>query len=148
MSSLVRAVQRCSACPSLISPIFWRDRNAFDRHGHCLCRLALYLPRVVDIELDMLAIARRGRRGDLRRALRREKAVQRTLWNDGHHSRAEDERFGRPVIAHDFQDSGAVEDVNQLVAGMRFPMILPRELDGEQKAVAIGRQSCDASLSI
>src|SRR5882762_7112680 len=60
----------------------------------CSCRLALHRPRVVDIELDMLAVARRGRHGDLRRTLRREKAVQCSLRNDGHHSRAEHERFG------------------------------------------------------
>src|SRR5258705_2006432 len=89
----------------------------------CSCRLAVYRPRVVDIELDKLAIAGRRRHGDLRRALRREKAVQCTLRDDGHHSRAEDERLGRPVIAHDLQDRRAVDDVNQLVAGMRFPMI-------------------------
>ena len=42
---------------------------ASSRSWRLLCRLALYRPRVVDIELDM--IAGKGRRGNLRRALRR-----------------------------------------------------------------------------
>src|SRR5205807_1545964 len=54
-----------------------------------------------------------------------------------------------PVVAHDFQGRGAVQDVDQLVAGeMRFPMTFPRELGGEKGAVAIGSQSSAASLSI
>src|SRR5206468_5820998 len=44
-----------------------RDQNSFDGHGHCLCRLALDRPRVVDIELDNLA--GRGRSGHQRHAL-------------------------------------------------------------------------------
>src|SRR5260370_18525389 len=76
------------------------------------------------------------------------KAVPRPLWNDGDHSSTERERL-RPVPAHDFQGRSAVENVNQLVAGeMGFPMTFPRELGGEKGAVAVGSQSCAASLSI
>src|SRR5216683_6516399 len=129
MPGLVPAVQRCSACPSLISPLF---RNSFDRQGPCSGWLALYRPRVLDIELDMLD--GKGRRGHYRHALRRVKAVPRTLRNNNDHSCAKRERLG-PVLADDFQGRRAVEDVDQLVAGqMGFPMILPRELDGEQGA--------------
>jgi len=56
-------------------------------------------------------LAGEGRRGHLRRALRRLKAVPRTLRNDGDHSSTERERL-RPVLAHDFQCRSAVEDVN------------------------------------
>src|SRR5437867_2165278 len=62
-------------------------------------RAALNLPRVVDIELDMLA--RKWRCVNLRRALRRMAAVPCTLRNDNDHSGAQRERFGRPVVAHD-----------------------------------------------
>src|SRR6516164_9713537 len=62
---------------------------------------------------------------------------------------AKRKRLGRPVIAHDFQGRGAVEDVDQLVAGeMAFPMVCPRGLDGQKEAVAVGSQSCDASLCL
>jgi lactoylglutathione lyase len=44
------------------------------------------------------------------------KAVPRTLRVDSDHSGAEHERLGRPVVAHDFQGGGAVEDVDQLAA--------------------------------
>src|SRR5438105_13994012 len=92
-------------------------------------------------------LAGEGRRGHFRRA-RRVKAVPRTLRNDGDHSSTERERL-RPVLAGDFQCRSAVEDVNKLVAGeMGFPMIFTRELDGEKGAVAVGSQSCAASLSI
>src|SRR6266446_3974051 len=76
------------------------------------------------------------------------KAVPRPLWNDGDHSSTERERL-RPVLAHDFQGRSAVENMNQLVAGeMRFLMTFPCELGGEKGAVAVGSQSCAASLSI
>src|SRR3984893_8867192 len=76
------------------------------------------------------------------------KAVPRPLWNDGDHSSTERERLW-PVLAHDFQGRVAVENVNQLVAGdMGFPMAFPRELGGEQGAVAVGSQSSTASLAI
>jgi hypothetical protein len=42
----------------------------------------------------------------------------------------------------------AVEDVNQLVAGMGFPMTLARELGGGEGAVAVGRQSSRTPLAI
>ena len=59
-------------------------------------------------------------------ALRRNEAVPCTLRNDDDYSGAEIERLGWPVIAHDLQGRGAIEDVNQLVAGeMAFPMIFP-----------------------
>ena len=48
--------------------------------------------------------------------------MPRTLRVDGNHSGAEHERLGRPVVAHDFQGGGAVEDVDQLVArGVPIP---------------------------
>src|SRR3984893_6043044 len=95
-----------------------------------LCRLALDRPRVVDIEIDMLAGI--GRREHYRHALRRVKAMPRTLRIDSDHSCAEREKLG-PVLAHDFQGPSAVQDVNQLVAGqMGFPMTFPRELGGEK----------------
>src|ERR1700730_12756729 len=95
--------------------------------GHASCGLTLYRPRVVNIELDMLAGI--GRREHYRHALRRVKAVPRTLRIDSHHSCAEHERLGRPVVADNFQGRGAIEDVNQLVAGeMAFPMTFSREL--------------------
>src|ERR1700736_252032 len=76
------------------------------------------------------------------------KAVPRPLWNDSDHSSTERERL-RPVLAHDLQGRSAVENVNQLVAGeVGFPMTFPRELGGEKGAIAVGRQSCAASLSI
>src|SRR5262249_30671397 len=87
-------------------------KNPFDHRGHCSGRLALYLPRVVDIELDYLAW--RGRRRHQGHALRRVKAMPVALRNDSKHSRSERERSGA-VLAHDFQGRGAVEDVDQLV---------------------------------
>src|SRR5713101_2181206 len=115
--------------------------------GRCSCRLALYRPRVVDIDLDILA--GKGRHGHLRRALRRAKAVPCALRNDGDRASAKLEELRRPAVAHDFQGHSAVEDVNQLVAGeMAFPMIFPRGLDGQKEAVAVGSQLCDASLAI
>src|SRR6266478_277947 len=72
-----------------------------DAHGRCSCRLALYCPRVVDIELYMFA--GKGRHGHLRRALRRVKAMPCALRNDGDRSSAKLEELGRPVIAHDFE---------------------------------------------
>src|SRR6266446_2154511 len=126
--------------PPIRLPHGCRRRLTLDRHGRCSYRLALYRPRVVDIELDMLA--GEGRRGDLRRALRRVKAVPHTLRNDSDHSGAKRKRLGRPVVAHDFQGRSAVEDVNKLVAAeMGFPMIFTRELDREKGTVAVGSQS-------
>ncbi len=94
-------------------------------------------------------LAGKGRLGHLRRALRRVKAVPCTLRNDSDHPGTERERLRRPVVAHDFQGHGAVEDVNQLVAGeMAFPMIFPRGLEGQKEAVAVGSQLRDASLAI
>src|ERR1700730_10674441 len=76
-------------------------------------------------------------------------AVPCTLRNDNDHSGAKRERLGRPVVAHDFQGRSAVEDMNQLVAGeMAFPMICPRGLDRQKEDVAVGSQSCDASLCL
>jgi hypothetical protein len=63
-------------------------------------------------------LAGEGRRGHLRRALRRVKAVPRTLRNDSDHSSTERERL-RPVLARDFQCRSAVKDVNKLAAGER-----------------------------
>src|SRR5438132_2270417 len=120
--------------------------SSFLSRSECSCRLALDRPRVVDIEIDNLA--GRGRSGHQRHALRRVKAVPRTLRDDSDHSGAKPERLG-PVVAHDFQGRGAVQDVDQLVAGqMGFPMTFPRELGGEKGAVAIGSQSSAASLAI
>src|SRR5260370_30488494 len=68
--------------------------------------------------------------------------------NDSKHACTERERLG-PVLAHDFQGRGAVEEVNQLVAcEMTFPMTFARELRGSEGAVAVGGQSCGAALSI
>ena len=76
-------------------------------------------------------------------------AVPCTLRNDNDHSGAKRERLGRPVVAHDFRHRGAVEDVNQLVAGeMAFPMVCPRGLDRQQEAVTVGRQLRDATLCL
>src|SRR5438132_4855727 len=120
--------------------------SSFLSRSECSCRLALDRPRVVDIEIDNLA--GRGRSGHQRPALRRVKAVPRTLRDDSDHSGAKPERLG-PVVAHDFQGRGAVQDVDQLVAGqMGFPMTFPRELGGEKGAVAVGSQSRDAPLSL
>src|SRR5437867_1242783 len=120
--------------------------SSFLSRSECSCRLALDRPRVVDIEIDNLS--GRGRSGHQRHALRRVKAVPRTLRDDSDHSGAKPERLG-PVVAHDFQGRGAVQDVDQLVAGqMGFPMTFPRELGGEKGAVAIGSQSSAASLAI
>src|SRR5437763_1538599 len=136
MPSFAPAVRGCSACPLLVLLFSAEIEKRSTRHGHCSCRLALYRAGVVDIELDMLA--RKRACGSLRRAIRRVKAVPRPLRNDSHHSRAEQERLRRPVIAYDFQGRRAVEDMNQLVAArMGFPMIFPRELDGEKEAVAV-----------
>jgi len=74
--------------------------------------------------------------------------VPRTLRNHSDHSCAEREQLG-PVLADDFRGPSAVEDVNQLVAGrMAFPMTFPRELGGEKNALAVGSQSCGATLSV
>ena len=62
-------------------------------------------PRIVDIELDILAGS--WGRSHLRYALRRVKAVPRTLRIDSDHSCAEREKLG-PVLAHNFQGSSAV----------------------------------------
>src|SRR6516225_8711574 len=91
---------------------------------HCLCRLALDRPRIVDIKLDDLS--GRGRRGHQSHALRGVKAVPSTLRVDSDRAGAEHERPGRPVIASDFEGRSTVENVDQLVAGeMGFPMTLP-----------------------
>src|SRR5216684_1451984 len=101
--------------------------------GRCSCRLALYRPRVVDIDLDILA--GKGRHGHLRRALRRAKAVPCALRNDGDRSSAKLEELRRPAVAHDFQGHSAVEDVNQLIAGeMAFPMrSFPEDLRAKRR---------------
>ena len=75
--------------------------------------------------------------------------MPRTLRVDSEHSGAERERLGRSVIADDFQGRGAVENVDQLVAGeMGFPVTFPRKFGREKGAVAVGSQSAAASLSI
>src|SRR5215467_8732674 len=88
------------------------------------------------IELDELA--GRGCGGHQGDTLRRLKAVPRTLRVDSDRARVERERPGRPVIANDFQGRSAVENVDQLVAGqMAFPVTFPRELGGEEAAIAV-----------
>jgi len=69
----------------------------------------LYRPRVVYIELNVVAGKRRA---PGRPALRRVKAVPRTLRNDGHHSGAKHEGLRRPVVADNFQGLPALENVN------------------------------------
>src|SRR5438128_1284639 len=81
------------------------DFSSFLSRSESSCRLALDRPRVVNIELDMLAGI--GRREHYRHAVRRVKAVPRTLRIDSDHSCAEREKLG-PVLAHDFQGSSAV----------------------------------------
>jgi hypothetical protein len=66
--------------------------------------------------------------------------VPRTLRNDGDHSGANLEGLGLPVIAHDVQDLRAVDNVNQLILGMVFPMTYPGVLTGEEDTVAIRAQ--------
>src|SRR5215469_604530 len=97
-----------------------------------LCR-----PRVVDIELDVVAGKRRA---PGRPALRRAKAVPRALWHDRDHSGANLEGLRRTVVADNVEDLHAVENVNQLVLGMIFPMACPRVLAGEEDTVAVGAQ--------
>src|SRR5260370_946046 len=103
-----------------------------------LARLALQGARVVDIEFDVLAGKRRH--GHLRRALRRVKAMPCALRNDGDHSGAKLEGLGRPVIADNFQGLRTVENVNQLVVGVCFPMTCPCGLAGDEDTVAIRAQ--------
>src|SRR5437763_12746332 len=109
------------------------------------CRFALDHSRVVEIVLDRLA--GKGGRGYQRHALRRAKPVPRPLRDDSHHSRAERERL-RTVLARDVQRRHAVEDVDQLVGNVLFPMTFPRELRGGEGAVTVRRQSSRAPPSI
>src|SRR5438105_15665368 len=104
-------------------------------------RFALDHSRVVEIVLDRLA--GKGGRGHQRHALRRAKPVPRPLWDDSHHSRAECARL-RPLLSRDVQRRHAIEDMDQLVCNVLFPMTFPRELRGGEGAVTVGRQSSGA----
>src|SRR6266436_5177437 len=76
------------------------------------------------------------------------KAVPRALRNHRDRPGAKCERLWT-VRAHDLHRGRTVDNVDQLVAGeMGFPMTFPGELGDEQAAVAVGRQSCAAALSI
>src|SRR3984893_4136820 len=76
------------------------------------------------------------------------KAVPRALRNDRDRPGAKCERLWT-IRAHDLHRGRTVDNVDQLVAGdMGFPMTFPGELGDEQAAVAVGRQSCAAALSI
>ena len=70
--------------------------------------------------------------------------MPRTLRDDGNDSGAERERSG-PVLAHDFQGRGAVEDMDQLAADeMALPMVFPRgqrQLEKTGKPVALRASS-------
>jgi len=104
------------------------------------------LPRVTDVALDMLA--GKGRQAEMRVAVGMT-SMPCALRNDGDHSGAERERLGRPVVADDFQDRRAIEDVNQLVTGeMALPMVGPRGFERQKQAIAVGSQSRDASLCV
>ena len=92
-------------------------------------------PGVIDIELDVVTGKRRA---PGRPALRRTKAVPRSLRNDGDHSGANHEGLRRPVVADNVQGLPALENVNQLVLGMCFPMTCPCGLTGDEDTVAIG----------
>src|SRR5208282_64393 len=70
-------------------------------------------------------------------AVRGAKAMPCTSRNDGHHPGAQYEGPGRPVIADDVQGLRAVENVNQFVLGMIFPMTCSRGLTGDKDAVAV-----------
>ena len=55
--------------------------------------------------------------------------------------RREAQKTGRPVVAHDLQDPGAVENVDQFVLGMGLPMAgaCPRGHAEKEHAVAVTR---------
>src|SRR5436309_929128 len=112
--------------------------SSFLSRSECSCRLALDRPRVVDIEIDNLS--GRGRSGHQRHALRRVKAVPRTLRDDSDHSGAKHEGLRRPVVADNFKGLRTVENVNQLVLRMCFPMTRPCGLTGDEDPVAIRAQ--------
>src|SRR4029077_9797941 len=103
----------------------------------CYYFLRLHRPRVVDIELNVVAGKRRA---PGRPALCRVKAVPRTPRNDGDHSGAKHKGLWRPVIANNIQGLRTVENVNQLVLGMCFPMACPCGLTGDEDTVAIRAQ--------
>src|SRR4051794_30271274 len=66
--------------------------------------------------------------------------MPRTPWNDGDHSGTKYEGLGRPIVADNIEGLRTVENVNQLVLGMCFPMTCPCGLTGDQDTVAIGAQ--------
>src|SRR5207237_2069267 len=77
------------------------------------------------------------------------KAVPGPLRMDRDRSGTERKRPGWPIVANELQGRGAIDNVNQLIAGeMGFPMTFSGELGDEQTAVAIRRQLCAAALSI
>src|SRR5437588_4868639 len=77
------------------------------------------------------------------------KAVPGPLRIDRDRSGTERKRPGWPIVANELQGRGAIDNVNQLIAGETgFPMTFSGELGDEQTAVAIRRQLCAAALSI
>src|SRR5919204_512411 len=76
------------------------------------------------------------------------KAVPGTLRNNGDHSGVKYKGLRRPVFADDVQGLCSVENVNQLVLGMIFPMTCPRVLTGEENTVAVTAQLCRAAPAL
>src|SRR5437899_1373448 len=111
--------------------------SSFLSRSECSCRLALDRPRVVDIEINVVAGKRRAPGCS---ALCRVKAVPHTLRNDRDHSGAKHEGLRRPVVADNFQGLRTVENVNQLVLRICFPMTRPCGLTGDEDTVAIRAQ--------
>src|SRR5215469_18046345 len=122
-------------------------RGEIDNAGRSAWHYPLWLcrPRVIDIELDVVAGKRRA---PGRPALRGAKPMPRALRNDSDHSGAELERLGRPLVAHDVEDLRAVENVYHLVLGMVFPVACPRVLTGEQDTITVRAQQSRAALTL
>ena len=73
--------------------------------------------------------------------------MTRSCGNDGDHSGAERKRL-RPVLLDDVESRRSVENANQLVLGMRFPMACPGGLAKKQEPVTVTSQLRGAAFAL